>query len=119
MRFLIYGLTFLSMIGFGFWAYRENYETQAALSEVGRLQSDIGAARERLGVLRAEWAYLNRPDRLRELANLNYDRLQLMPFSSDQFGRIDQIAYPQMTQVTEELEFEGTVELSSNGGQEP
>lgn len=94
MRSLIYVVTFLAVIGLAFWAYRENYQTQASLTEVEHLQRDIGLARERLGVLRAEWAYLNRPDRLRELADLNYDRLGLIPFSADQYGRIDQISYP-------------------------
>ena len=95
MRSFLYILSFLSVIGLAFWAYHENYKTQAALNRVDDLQRDIGVARERLAVLRAEWAYLNRPDRLRDLAELNFDRLSLLPFDAAQFGDVEQIAYPQ------------------------
>ena len=114
MRTLIYVMTFLSVIGLAFWAYHENYKTQAAISEVERLQRDIGLARERLAVLRAEWAYLNRPDRLRDLAELNFDRLGLLPFRPDQFGRADQVAYP----APPSLDLSQPVDVSSAGAEQ-
>lgn len=94
MRILIRVLTVIAVIGLGFWAYRENYRTQAALSDVRKLQSEIAGLRETLSVLKAEWAYLNRPDRLRELADINFDRLQLLPLVPEQFGAVEQVAYP-------------------------
>jgi hypothetical protein len=94
MRSFLFLLTAVAVIGMAFWAYRENYATQRALSETTRLHTQIGQASARLAVLRAEWAYLNRPDRLRELAEINFDRLGLLPLRPDQFGRIDQVAYP-------------------------
>jgi len=94
MRSLIHVLTALAVIGLAFWAYRENYRTQEALAEAERLQSGIAEARQRLRMLNAEWAYLNRPDRLMDLVDLNYERLGLMPLQPYQFGRIDQVAYP-------------------------
>ncbi len=94
MRSFMFLLTAMAVIAMAFWAYRENYSTQRALSETTRLHKEIGETRARLAVLRAEWAYLNRPDRLRELTEINFDRLGLLPLRPDQFGKVDQVAYP-------------------------
>lgn len=94
MKSLIYVLTTLFVFSLAFWAYRENYATQQVLKETQRLQQQIGRAQERLNVLRAEWAYLNRPERLRGLAEINFDRLGLLPLRPDQFGRVDEVSYP-------------------------
>lgn len=115
MRSLLYLLTALAVIGTAYWAYHENYATQAELDRTQDLRQDIGSARERLAILRAEWAYLNRPDRLRDLADLNFDRLGLLPLRPDQFGRVDQIAYPAPPQ----LELSGTMDVMSIGATDP
>lgn len=94
MRGFFLFLVTVAVMGLAFWAYRENYETQQALAESDALRQDLTAARERLSVLRAEWAYLNRPERLRDLADLNFERLGLMPLQPGQFGRVGQISYP-------------------------
>jgi len=94
MRPLLTVLSFLGLIALGFWAYRENYATQAAVQEVQSLQRQIVGLREALSVHRAEWAYLNRPDRLRALAAVNFDRLGLMPMEPGQFGNPGEVAYP-------------------------
>ncbi|MBS0123208.1 cell division protein FtsL [Thetidibacter halocola] len=109
MRSLLFLLTACAVIASGFWAYRENYTTQAELDRVETLRRDIGEARERLAILRAEWAYLNRPDRLRDLAELNFDRLGLLPLLPEQFGNVDQVVYPQ----PEEIEFTQPVDVST------
>lgn len=94
MRPFVYVLSFLALIGLGSWAYRENYATQEALRDVAALQDEIALLREALVVQRAEWAYLNRPDRLRDLVTLNYDRLGLLPMEASQFGAAADVAYP-------------------------
>ena len=94
MRGLFYIVATLAVMGLGNWAYVENYRTQTALDHVEDLQRDIGQIREQLAVLRAEWAYLNRPDRLRDLAELNFDRLGLLPLVPEQFGAVSEIPYP-------------------------
>lgn len=94
MKSFFYVLTALAVMGLAVWAYRQNYETQAKLREVRELRLEIADLRERAGVLRAEWAYLNRPERLSDLADLNFDRLGLLPLRPDHFGQVDQISYP-------------------------
>ena len=94
MKSVFYVLTALAVMGLAVWAYRQNYETQAKLRDVRDLREEIADLRERAAVLRAEWAYLNRPERLTDLADMNFDRLGLLPLRPDHFGKIDQIAYP-------------------------
>ena len=94
MRPVVYVVSFLALIGLGAWAYRENYATQASLRQVVALQDEIALLRENLAVQRAEWAYLNRPDRLRDLTTQNFDRLGLLPMEASQFGNASAIAYP-------------------------
>ena len=94
MRGLAMILAMLGVIGLGYWAYHQTILTQQAERRVEQLQRQIGAERERLSILRAEWAYLNRPDRLRELVDINFDRLGLVPLAPEQFGRAVQIPYP-------------------------
>ena len=111
MRAVLYVLSFLGLIALGFWAYRENYATQAALKEVETLQRQIVGLRAALSVQRAEWAYLNRPDRLRDLATANFDRLGLLPMEPSQFGSAAQVAYPptRMPEIYFPVDTQGTL----------
>ena len=110
MRSLLYIFSGCMVMALAYWAYHENYRTQASLKEMRSLHRQIGAAHERLNVLQAEWAYLNRPDRLRDLAEINFDRLRLLPLMPDAFGRVEQIAYP--SQVA--FDITNSIEVSSD-----
>ncbi|MEP2784352.1 MAG: cell division protein FtsL [Pseudoruegeria sp.] len=112
MRTILYCLTALIVMGLAFNAYQENYATQQTLKDVAKLQRKIAQKRERLAILKAEWAYLNRPDRLRELAALNFETLGLMELESGHFGRVDQVSYPapELLPILNPIEVLGTVE---------
>ncbi|MEL6411011.1 MAG: cell division protein FtsL [Pseudomonadota bacterium] len=98
-------LSAVLVIALAFWAYRENYETQAAQARTEQVQREITAARARLRVLNAEWAYLNRPDRLRDLAEINFERLGLLTLQPHQFGKIGDVAFPlQAVELTESFD---------------
>ena len=111
MRPVLYILSFLAVLGLAFWAYRENYATQYQLKEMAAVQDDIATLREEIGLQRAEWAYLNRPDRLRDLATLNFDRLGLLPMEPEQLGTTAQVAYPAppILKITGTIETEGSL----------
>lgn len=94
MRGIFYVLAGVAVMALAYWAYQQNYQTQQANRQAEKLQREIASMRSTLAVLRAEWSYLNRPDRLRELAELNFDRLGLFPLRPEQFGRIDQVSFP-------------------------
>jgi hypothetical protein len=94
MRPLLYICSALLVMALAFWAYRENYATQKALRELAALQDEIATLRENIAVQKAEWAYLNRPTRLKELAAVNFDRLQLLPLEPGQLGEGKAVAFP-------------------------
>ena len=58
-------------------------------TRIAAVQEKSAAEREAIHVLRAEWSYLNRPDRLAELAEQLLPHLQ--PPAADQVGSINRI----------------------------
>ena len=111
MRNVLYILTIVAVMALAFWAYQQHYLTQQALSETDRLHREIRESHARLAVLRAEWAYLNRPDRQRDLVDINFDQLGLLPLRADQFGHVDEVSYPasEPLTITNAVEVSGTL----------
>lgn len=70
------------------WAYRVNYDTRAAVERVETLQRQIHREREAIAVLRAEWAWLNRPERLAGLVAQHAEALGLEPLRPTQMAEI-------------------------------
>ncbi|MEL6531740.1 MAG: cell division protein FtsL [Pseudomonadota bacterium] len=91
MRVSFMIVTFAAVVGLGHWAYSQNIDTQASIRAVQALQDQIGAERERLDRLEEEWAYQRRPDRLRALVELNFERLQLIPMTPQHYGAVSEI----------------------------
>ena len=93
MKNLFLGCLVVIVMALAFWGYTENYTTKNTLDNITQLNEDIGLANSRLRVLRAEWAYLNRPERLLQLVNANFADLKLLQLTSDHFARLEQIPY--------------------------
>jgi hypothetical protein len=98
MRTLLYILSALVTVGFGFWAYHVNYDTQAAVRRVEALQQAIAREREQMTMLRAEWAWLSRPERLRALVEANREALGLVPLGPAHFGEASSVIFPERSE---------------------
>ncbi|MDX1483568.1 MAG: hypothetical protein R3229_03705 [Alphaproteobacteria bacterium] len=72
----------------GFGLFHVKYRVQTLEDDLRRLNAAITEEQEQLHVLRAEWAYLNRPDRLQELSERH---LALRPLRAEQIGAIDSL----------------------------
>lgn len=99
MRTVFYLFSLTALIGFATWTYKVNYATRDAERRVARLETAIKSEEEKIEVLKSEWAYLNRPERLLKLAEANFDVLRLGPIHSDHYADAAQVAFP-----SEELE---------------
>ena len=113
MRSFLYLCTALAVIALAAWAYRENHLTQQAMNERRALEREIALLDETISIQRAEWAYLNRPDRLRDLVDLNFAELKLVPMTGKHFGEIGQIVYPlpaPRAEISDAIEVYGAIE---------
>ena len=111
MRALLSIISFVAVMALAFWAYRENYATQTQLKEMAKVQDQIATLRDEIAMQKAEWAYLNRPTRLRDLAAMNFDRLGLMPMTSLQLSSAAEVAMPvaEPVLITGEVQADGTL----------
>jgi hypothetical protein len=82
------------LIGCGL--YQLKYEVQAKEEQLARLNRQIQAEQEAIHVLHAEWAFLNRPDRLGDLAARH---LEMNAVTPTQFGRVGAIPQRALTAV--------------------
>ena len=76
-----------------YWAYSISSETRMASIELRSLKSEIRKEHERISVLRSEWAYLNRPERLRHLVELNFDKLGLVQITEQNYGETSVVPF--------------------------
>jgi cell division protein FtsL len=65
--------------------FQIKYEVQELEGKLARTQAEIQRDREAIHVLRADWSYLNRPQRIARLAEKH---LEMMPLTAPQIGRI-------------------------------
>ena len=94
MKGFLFLVGMVMVVAIASWSYRVNYHTRDVMNHVAELQRDIAKERQTMAVLRAEWAYLNRPDRLLALSEEHFAELRLMPLHPDHFADPMKVAYP-------------------------
>lgn len=122
MRSFLYLITALGVIALAAWAYRENDMTQRAMNERRALEREIATLNTAITIQRTEWAFLNRPDRLRDLVDVNFGALRLIPMTADHFGEIGQVAYPMPAirgDVSDVIEVFGAQQMMSDADPAP
>tara|TARA_R110002124_G_scaffold74257_1_gene199281 strand:+ start:1839 stop:2216 length:378 start_codon:yes stop_codon:yes gene_type:complete len=81
----------LSVIGLSVLLYDIKYRAEAAETRAQKIEREITAEQESIRVLRAEWSYLNQPERLQELAR-RYTKLE--PLQAGQIGTFADVPLP-------------------------
>ena len=87
MRFL-HMIAITALIASAGYAYSIKYETLYYAEQVKELKRKVQRERDSIAVLRAEWAFLNRPDRLQEAVERHLD---LQPLSIQQLARLSDL----------------------------
>lgn len=77
-----------ALVSSALYAYTIKYETTLEAEQFQKLKAKTQRERDAIAVLKAEWSYLSRPDRLQALADSHLD---LQPFSVGQVVRLSDI----------------------------
>ena len=81
-------LSLLAALGSGMYLYQEKHNAQMLDRDITRTVKTADQARDRIGLLKAEWALLNEPERLQALAA---SHLQLASLAPTQFARLEDL----------------------------
>lgn len=69
-----------------FWLYQVKQQARETEGQITTLQHQIAVEKEALLLLKAEWSYLNRPERVQNLAKRFADQLGLKEVKAYQIG---------------------------------
>ncbi|MDD2868951.1 hypothetical protein [Neomegalonema sp.] len=94
MRRALTLLTALALMLAASYAHRVKIETRELEKRVGAMTAEVKQRRAAVATLNAEWAYLNRPERLLRLAAVYGEEMELKPRRPDAFAHLDEIPIP-------------------------
>lgn len=87
VNFILFGV----MIGLLMLIYQQKHETRQLEARAAELSREIAGQTRALAVLRAEWTYLSRPERLERIAR---EKMGLQPVTADQVVSFSEIVAP-------------------------
>jgi hypothetical protein len=85
---LLHIIAITALIASAAYAYTVKYETLYYVEQVAKLKSKVQRERDIIAVLKAEWQYLDRPDRLQEAVDKHLD---LQPMKIQQLARLSDL----------------------------
>ncbi|MFC7396787.1 hypothetical protein ACFQU1_06230 [Chelatococcus sp. GCM10030263] len=85
---LLHVLAIALLVSSAGYAYSIKYETIYYAEQVAKLKARIQKEKDAIAVMRAEWQFFNRPDRLQVLAGRHLD---LQPLALNQVVRLSDI----------------------------
>tara|TARA_B100000927_G_scaffold173642_1_gene139952 strand:+ start:1865 stop:2173 length:309 start_codon:yes stop_codon:yes gene_type:complete len=83
MRIVLTSILFVFCVISAIWAYQMNYETRYKKKQIIEINKKIESTLDRIDLLNTEWAFLNSPERLSQLADENFLKLNLIPLSKN------------------------------------
>ncbi len=92
MRWLFPFLLAVPATALLWWSTSVKYETRQLRKEIDGIRKEISETHSALGLLRAEWTYLNRPERLNRLASEHFETLHLMTLTKNEIGSLSNLA---------------------------
>jgi hypothetical protein len=85
---LLHILAITALVGSAGYSYSVKYETLFYAETLAKTRAKLQREREAIAVAKAEWALLNRPDRLQRIADQHLD---LKPMQIGQLGRLSEL----------------------------
>jgi hypothetical protein len=88
MMRIVNALVIAALIVAAAWVYKIKFDSTLDAERVSKLRAEIRRERDAVASLRAEWAQLNRPERIQPLAQKH---LTLRPVETAQYDALDKL----------------------------
>jgi hypothetical protein len=85
---VLHALVIAALVVSAAWVYKIKFEGTLQAERVSKLRAEIRRERDAIAILRAEWAQLDRPDRIQALAERH---LTLRPATVSHFDTLDNL----------------------------